>query len=81
MTKKVVLLAAALTLALPAFADAPNATSKATKAATSKSPARKPSRTGSEVHSFNYQVKAPLDSTGQPVGKRKHNPVPLKPPK
>jgi hypothetical protein len=83
MTKKVVLLAVALTLALPAFADAPNAISKTAKVPVSKVPARKPTRTGNEVHSFSYKVTAPLDnnSSGQPVGKRKHNPIPPKPPK
>jgi hypothetical protein len=80
MMKKVVLLAAALTLALPAFADTPKAIDKAAKAPVSKSSTRKWSRTGNATHAFSYQVKPPLDShsTGKAVGKRKHD-LPVKP--
>jgi hypothetical protein len=80
MMKKVFLLAAALTLALPAFADTPKPIVKATKAPASKKSAPKWGRNGVEVHGFNHPVTAPVDntSTGQVVGKRKH---PLKPPK
>jgi len=83
MLKKVVLLAAALTLAVPAFADTPNATTKAAKAPAPKVSPRKRFRNASEVHSFSYPVTAPLDnhSPGQPIGKRKHNLIPVKPPK
>ena len=85
MMKKVFLLAAALTLALPAFADTTKAANKAAvKAPSSKGSAPKRSRAGMEVHSFSMPVTAPVDnhSPGQPVvGKKKHNLIPVKPPK
>jgi hypothetical protein len=77
MWNRTALLVAVLAIALPAFADTPETVNKATKAPVSKAPARKPVANGVEVHSFGQKVQAPVDnnSTGQPVGKRKHKPA------
>jgi hypothetical protein len=85
MYRKAALFAAALVIALPAFADNPKATDNATTVPVShgSAPKKAPKKTwanGTEVHPFNYEVKTPTDKTGQPVGKRKH-PIPVQPPK
>jgi hypothetical protein len=82
MMKKVALLVAALTLALPAFADTTTATNTV-KTPAPKGSAPKRSRSGMEVRSFSMPVTAPVDnrSSGQVVGKRKHKLVPVTPPK
>jgi hypothetical protein len=78
MWNRTALLVAVLAIAPPAFADTTEPVNKATKAPpVSKAPAKKQWAKGTEVHSFGQKVQAPVDnnSSGQPVGKRKHKPA------
>jgi hypothetical protein len=84
MLKKFALLAVALTLAAPAFADEPsNPNSPASKnvAGGTKPPSnhkghRSKWSDGTEVHAFGQKVQSPYDSNGKSSGKRPHEPVP-----
>jgi hypothetical protein len=77
MWNRTALLVAVLAIVLPAFADTPETVNKATKAPVSKGSARKPVANGVEVHGYSQKVQTPVDnnSTGQPVGKRRHKPA------
>jgi hypothetical protein len=82
MLKKFVLLAVALTLAAPAFADEPSKSpasknvSGSTKPAKNQKGHRSELSDGTEVHAVRYGVQSPYVSNGKLSGKRHHDPAP-----
>jgi hypothetical protein len=82
MLKKFALLAVALTLAAPAFADEPSKSPASKNVAGSTKPAknqkghRSKLSDGNEVHAVSHEVQSPYVSNGKLSGKRRHDPAP-----